>query len=73
MPPKVQSAPLRLMTSSQDDVIYQLKISLRGIRPTIWRRVQCEGEVSMGDGSVLGVGVGLADGVGELASGELVC
>jgi hypothetical protein len=28
-----------------------------------------EGDVSTGDGSVLGVGVGLAEGVGEVASG----
>lgn len=32
--------PSRKSASSQTQTVYQVKISLKGIRPPIWRRVQ---------------------------------
>jgi hypothetical protein len=42
--------------------IYQVKITLKGIRPPIWRRVQAPGEKSVMHGHPALVGVFLTDG-----------
>jgi len=32
---------------SEPEAVYQLKVSLDGIRPSIWRRIQVRGDITL--------------------------